>query len=81
VSFGEWKNRLMRLGARIQENALFPFLGFIHQLEEWHLSMPEVDGTNAKRVSAECGLSVDPMESLIERLVAYLESTGFLARH
>jgi len=79
VSFGEWKKRLMRLGPRVQENALFPFLGFIHHLEEWHLSMPDVDGTNAKRVSAECGLIVDPMESLIERLVAYLESTGFLA--
>jgi thioester reductase-like protein/FkbH-like protein len=78
VPFAEWKRRFFKLGHQLRENALFPFVGFIHQLEERHIIMPDIDDANARRIAAESGLTAVPMCAVMERVMAYFQREGFL---
>ncbi len=77
IPFELWKQKLF-LQRDLKNNALFPFIDFIQQLEEEHVRMPLIDDSNTRRVLFKSDIPVEAMRTAVEKMLSHFEQSGFL---
>jgi FkbH-like protein/thioester reductase-like protein len=73
-----WKQELLRSGARLRDNALYPFLDFIRALQDHQTYMPEMDMKNFLTGIPKNSLTCPTHTELLKKYFDYFVKVQYL---